>query len=257
VTVFKNGQEYVTMYPAKWFWAKSEQPTTEVAIRRGFAEDVYIVLATHDSATQSVTLDVTIAPLVNWIWVGFGVLALGTLIALLPETAFAFATIKVPSNAATTSLLLLALVLAPAAVFAQTTGQPSDRSALENSLREDIMCTCGCRRSLANCGMHECHGDAAQTTKLKAMIAKGMTRQEIIAAFVKDFGSEDVLMVPPDHGFNRLAWLFPYLAAGFALIGIVVTARRWARPPTHALAGDTGVDPAMNARLDDELRNLD
>jgi cytochrome c-type biogenesis protein CcmH/NrfF len=89
------------------------------------------------------------------------------------------------------------------------------------------------------------------------MLAKGMNREEIIAAFVQDFGSEDVLMVPPDHGFNRLAWLFPYLAAGMALIGIVVTARRWARPATPALAGDPGVDPAMNARLDDELRDLD
>ena len=30
-------------------------------------------------------------PLVNWVWLGFGILALGTGIALLPETAFAFA----------------------------------------------------------------------------------------------------------------------------------------------------------------------
>jgi len=257
VTVFKDGEEFVTMYPAKWFWAKSEQPTTEVAIRRGFAQDVYIVLATFDTASQSATLDVTIAPLVNWIWFGFGILALGTFIALAPDTIFAFASVNVPANAATTTSLLLLALLAPAAGFAQTTGKPADRTELESSLRQDIMCTCGCRRSLGNCGMYNCHGDVAQTTKLKGMIDKGMTREEIVAAFVRDFGSEDVLMAPPDRGFNRLAWLFPYLVAVTALVATIYTARRWARPATHALAGDAGVDSAMNARLDDELRNLD
>jgi cytochrome c-type biogenesis protein CcmF len=257
VTVLKDGQTYVTMYPAKWFWAKSEQPTTEVAIRRGFAQDVYIVLAAFDTANQTATLDVTIAPLVNWIWFGFGILALGTFIALLPDTLFAFATISMPSNAATTSLLLLALVLAPALAVAQTTGQLSDRTELESSLRNDIMCTCGCRRSLANCGMYNCHGDIAQTAKLRGMIEQGMTRDEIVAAFVRDFGGEDILMAPPDRGFNRLAWLLPYLIAVAALAAVIFTARRWSHPSTPAIAGNAGIDPALNARLDDELRNLD
>jgi cytochrome c-type biogenesis protein CcmF len=257
VTVLKDGETFAMLYPAKWFWAKSEQPTTEVAIRRGFAEDVYIVLAAFDTANQTATLDVTIAPLVNWIWFGFSIIALGTFIALLPDTAFAFASVKVPSNAATTSLLLLALLLAPFAAYAQTTGQLSDRTELESSLRSDIMCTCGCRRSLANCGMYNCHGDIAQTTKLRGMIEKGMTRDEIVAAFVRDFGGEDILMAPPDRGFNRLAWLLPYLIAAAALAAVIFTARRWSQPSTPAIAGGAGIDPALNARLDDELRNLD
>ena len=38
------------MTPAKWFFAKHEQePTTEVAIRRGVGEDLYIVLAGYDA----------------------------------------------------------------------------------------------------------------------------------------------------------------------------------------------------------------
>jgi hypothetical protein len=65
-----------------------------------------------------------------------------------------------------------------------------------------------------------------------------------------------VLAAPLDQGFNRLAWLFPYLAAGAALVGIVVTARRWSRQAAHA-APDAGLDPELSARLDDELRNLD
>ena len=44
-----------------------------------------------DLQDQSVTLQVVINPLVDWIWVGFGVLALGTLMALLPEELFGLA----------------------------------------------------------------------------------------------------------------------------------------------------------------------
>jgi cytochrome c-type biogenesis protein CcmF len=259
ISVFKDGQPFATMYPAKWFWQKSAQPTTEVAIRRGFAEDVYVVLANFDTASQTATLEVTIAPLVNWVWFGFGILALGTIIALLPETAFAFATIKVPSAAATTTpLLLLALVLSPGLALAQTTGEVVQKTALQDELEDEIMCSCGgCRSSVKDCPMLNCHGETAQTQKLQAMIAKGMTRQEIIDAFVRDFGSEDILMRPRDQGFNRLAWLFPYVAAVTAFVAVFFAARRWARPATPAIAGGAGIDPELNARLDDELRDLD
>jgi cytochrome c-type biogenesis protein CcmF len=113
------------MQPAKWFFRKHEdQPTTEVAIRRGFAADLYLVMAAFDLQTQSATLHIVVNPLVNWIWVGFGVLALGTLLALLPESSFAFAVSKVPGGAATT-LPLLVLLLLPAA-WAQ--GMPGHRA---------------------------------------------------------------------------------------------------------------------------------
>ena len=80
-----------------------------MAIRRGFAEDLYIVLAGFEVETQAATLHIVINPLVNWIWMGFGVLAFGTLITLLPERAFNFATREVPAGAparrATTTML--------------------------------------------------------------------------------------------------------------------------------------------------------
>ena len=39
-------------------------------------------------------------PLVNWIWLGFGVLAFGTGLALLPERTYSFALGKLPLEAA-------------------------------------------------------------------------------------------------------------------------------------------------------------
>ena len=57
----------------------------EVAIRRSFSEDLYLTLAGYEMQAQAATYKVTINPLVNWIWAGFGVTAVGTLIALMPE----------------------------------------------------------------------------------------------------------------------------------------------------------------------------
>jgi cytochrome c-type biogenesis protein CcmF len=91
------------MYPARWFFRKHEdQPTTEVAIRRSFAEDLYLVMPAYELQDQSMSLQVVINPLVNWIWTGFGILVLGTGIALLPERTFAVALGRVPAGAEVT-----------------------------------------------------------------------------------------------------------------------------------------------------------
>jgi cytochrome c-type biogenesis protein CcmF len=103
IAVSEDGKALGTMYPARWFFRKHEQqPTTEVAIRRTVAEDLYLVMPAYDINDQSMSLQVVVTPLVNWIWTGFGVLVLGTGIALLPERAFAFALGRVAAEASTT-----------------------------------------------------------------------------------------------------------------------------------------------------------
>jgi cytochrome c-type biogenesis protein CcmF len=258
VTVFRGGREIAQMTPARWFFAKHEaQPTTEVAIRRSAGEDVYIVLAAYDVATQNATYAVTINPLVNWIWLGFGVLALGTGIALLPERAFVLAGARLPEGAVTTTLVLL-LLLVPGLAGAQTV---VSRSELRRQLVADIMCTCGgCKAPMNNCPMGAgCHGLKEQSDKLDAYLAKGMTRDEIRAAFVADHGGQDVLSAPIDEGFNRMAWALPYVVGltGAVVVGLV--ARRWTRRDRAALADGPTVpeEDALRARLDDELRDLD
>jgi cytochrome c-type biogenesis protein CcmF len=231
-----------------------------VAIRRGVMEDTYVVLAGYDLATQRADLDLHINPLVNWVWFGFGILALGTGIALLPETVLVPAVAKIPAGAATTGALLLSLLFAPAVRAAQLPGAEGlivERGEVERQLEGEILCTCGCRRPLNNCGMMNCEGHAVQTDKLRKLIAEGKTHDEIIAIFVRDAGGQHILSAPIDEGFNRLAWLFPYLVALAALVAVIASARRWSRPTAHALAGDVRIDPALNARLDDELRDLD
>jgi cytochrome c-type biogenesis protein CcmF len=259
-TVLRDGKEFDRMYPAKWFFRKHEdQPTTEVAIRRGFAEDVYLTLAAFEVDKQTASLEININPLVNWIWLGFGVMAMGTFIALLPEQAFAFAAARVPAGAATTAGLVLALVLAPASAPAQTAEEvrPKERSELQRRLESEIMCTCGCRLAVGTCGMMNCHGRESQRAKIEAHLAAGKDHDQVIDAFIAEFGGQDVLMAPIDRGFNRLAWLLPYLIGIGGLLVIAFMARRWAQPTPATPAGTPDLDPDLQDRLDDELRNLD
>jgi cytochrome c-type biogenesis protein CcmF len=269
VSVFEDGKAAGTMRPAKWFFNKREsEPTTETAIRRRISEDLYIVLAGYEAGPQQAVYTITVNPLVNWIWLGFGIIALGTGIALMPERAYAFAAAKLPEGSVTTMMLLVALLLPAAPLAAQDqsvapasqTVAPTPKSDLQKQLEGDIMCTCGCRASLKDCQMGPtCHGLQSQTPKLEALLAKGMDRDQVRAAFVADFGSQDILMAPLDEGFNRLAWLFPYIVGAIGLAGAVVIARRWSRGSQLAPAGpaDFGDNSELRTRLDDELRDLD
>jgi cytochrome c-type biogenesis protein CcmF len=265
VTVSRGGKTIADMRPAKWFFARHEdQPTSEVAIRRAVGEDLYIVLAGYQVETQTATYSITINPLVNWVWFGFGVLALGTGIALLPERAFAFAAAKVPAGAVTTSLLLL-LVLWPAPSRAQdaNTVAPVERSEAKRKLEAGLMCMCrGCRAPMNNCPMAPgCHGLREQEPKIDAMLAEGKSPEAIRAAFVAEYGGT-VLLEPPDRGFNRLAWLLPYVVGGAGATAIGLVAWRWSRKPADAPAAATSnaapvEDAALQERLNDELRDLD
>ena len=258
-TVFRDGEQIAQLYPAKWFFRKHEQePTTEVAIRHTFWEDLYLVMPAYDVQEQSASMEIVINPLVNWIWLGFGLLAVGTGIALLPEAAYSFAVAKVPAGAVTTSLLMLALVLWPSLARAQgEMVSVKERSPLHRQLESEIMCTCGCKSPMGSCPMRpNCGHYDTQAARLDGYLAEGKGHDAVLAAFVEEFGGQAVLAAPIDRGFNRLAWMVPYMAAAVALVGIVVTARRWSRPAEPA-ASDASTDPAIDARLDDELRNLD
>jgi cytochrome c-type biogenesis protein CcmF len=264
VSIFDDGKALGTMRPARWFFNKREQdPTTEVAIRRGIGEDLYIVLAGYDAASQSATYAVTVNPLVNWIWLGFAVMAIGTGIALLPERAFAFAAARLPAAAATIPLILL-LVL-PRVVQAQHVENAQavmvvPRSTLERELQGEIICMCGTcgRKRIGEC---TCSIAAEMRNEVARLVAEGKSREQVYEYYIAKFGSQEPLASPIDKGFNRLAWLVPYLAGTSGALGLAFVALRLSRrqPVSQSkTAADAATDdPVLTARLNDELRDLD
>ena len=80
-----NEEKFIgKLMPEKYFHRSFEQPVTEVAIRTSLLEDLYVILAGWDEEGTA-AFKVLVNPLVNWIWIGGGVLVLGGLIAFWPE----------------------------------------------------------------------------------------------------------------------------------------------------------------------------
>lgn len=298
VTVFEDGREVGRLYPARWYYRKHEtEPTTEVAMRRRLGEDVYVVLAAYDMSDQSATFQVTVNPLVNWIWFGFALLALGTGIALLPESRFAFLADRAPPGPAVgarsgavatllalalTLLAMVLLVLAFATPARAQVGAPPESYAattpLEADLQRRLVCMCGsCPPfTLADCRCSEppryaAAADGSQQIvaagaefmrgQLREQIEAGRGEREILDYFIAAYGSQKPLGAPLDEGFNRLAWLFPYLVGFGCLVAVGGVAVRWSRRGNPAAgkpeSAPEPIDPELDARLDDELRNLD
>jgi cytochrome c-type biogenesis protein CcmF len=273
LSVFEDGKQIDGLYPARWAYRRHEQePTTEVAIRRTPAEDLYIVLGGFNLADQSATLELHVNPLVNWIWLGFGVMAVGTGIALLPERSFAFAMAKLPAEAAATTsvFILIALMLFGGTTLRAQPGMGGTedtrssfyaRTPFEKQMQHEIVCTCGAcgHQNLAECRKDACGTSHQMRGELAGLVDQGKSHDEIIQWFVAKYGSEEMLGAPIDKGFNRLAWLVPYLVGGSGALMIGLAAIRWSRrPETHT--SDVVAAPAdrdLEERLDDELRDLD
>ena len=267
----EDGVNVGGLTPARWYFFKHEsEPTTEVGIRHTVSEDLYIVLAGYEVGDQAGSFQITVNPLVNWIWFGFTVLALGTGLALLPESAFAYAAETVPAGTATASTVLLAAALtlsSPTAAAAQPLGLQGAQqevnvpaSALEIDLRRSLVCMCGSpgcgKKILAEC---VCAEAAATREELKGLVAEGLTRDEVLRFYIDKHGSQEALAMPLDEGFNRLAWLFPYLLAATAAVALGGALVRWTRQgrEPQLTTGNAQADAEFEARLDDELRNLD
>jgi len=271
--VFVNGKQIDTLYPAKWYFRKHEDsPTTEVAIRRTLAEDLYVVMAAPpEIKDQSASLEIHVNPLVNWVWIGFGIIALGTGIALLPERAYSFATARLPIEAAATSTvaLILVLLLAGAApVSAQHMPGARDehiqssyypRNDLEKQLQHEIVCTCGTcgHANIAECRKDPCGTSHQMRAELASLIDQKKGHDEIIQWFVTKYGDQRMLGAPIDRGFARLAWLFPYVLGATGVVAVGFVAVRWSRHGDANADAPPAVDAEIDERIDDELRDLD
>jgi cytochrome c-type biogenesis protein CcmF len=260
----QSGEVIEQMRPAKWFFRKHEQePTTEVAIRRTIAEDLYIVMPAFEIEEQTASVEVHINPLVNWVWFGFGILAIGTGIALLPETAITFAVAKLPATegALTATMLILVLLLSGGVARAQhvETGQDPRlqlTSPQAKEIAQKLACWCGGCSKLP-VGQCSCAMCAIERTKIDGMLKEGKNEAQILRFYVDTFGGNQVLSEPPNSGSGRVVWLMPIVVGAGGFLTAAYLARRWSRRSAFAGVPAGAEDPEMAARLDQELRDLD
>jgi cytochrome c-type biogenesis protein CcmH/NrfF len=136
----------------------------------------------------------------------------------------------------------------------------------ERAMKE-LICPCGgCTRlNLFDC---DCATAAQLRGKVLEMLAgadlsteesKKKAYDAVLAAFVKEYGGEQVLSTPN----SKLTWMLPALAAVGGLSLLIVVGKRWTKRP-HAAAATTGDKPAAPVeddayadKLDDELSQTD
>ncbi|MBM3263209.1 MAG: heme lyase CcmF/NrfE family subunit [candidate division Zixibacteria bacterium] len=80
-----DGVPSLMVMPEKRFYPLQEQVTSEVAIRTSVQEDLYVVLAELNESLDVATFKIYVNPLVNWVWIGTGLLMLGTMLLFLPD----------------------------------------------------------------------------------------------------------------------------------------------------------------------------
>jgi cytochrome c-type biogenesis protein CcmH/NrfF len=238
---------------------------------------------------------VVVNPVVDWIWFGFMLLAIGTAIALIPESVLERLTVRVPaeqkagagaSGSGIAGLIVWLAVGATAAGLVTGVGErvahaqapapapaatpqmavtdlqpPSPKGADENWLVRNIICQCGsCRHNLLECESDGCAYGARERVEIHNLLAQGKTRQDVIQYYITKYGSQIALASPIDKGFNRLAWLLPYGGAGMAAVLLGFGAFRLAHRPRPIEPAPPTVaenDPDLQDKLEDELRNLD
>jgi len=86
IAVHRNGEYAGDLRPERRVYAASQQPTSEVAIRRRLNEDLYLNFASmSQSDPEAAIIQAYVFPLVSWIWIGFYVLLFGTVVCLIPS----------------------------------------------------------------------------------------------------------------------------------------------------------------------------
>ncbi len=88
--VARKGTQLGLLRAQKEFHPGSDQPTTRVGILGSYREDLYVILNGWEQ-DQTANFKVVVNPLVTWIWIGWYVLAAGTIFAAWPARRPAFA----------------------------------------------------------------------------------------------------------------------------------------------------------------------
>lgn len=122
-------------------------------------------------------------------------------------------------------------------------GAGDDTSGRFSSLGHKLMCRCGCNQVLLECNHVGCTYSDGMRNELMAGLQRGDSDDLVLQAFVQKYGPT-VLAAPTTTGFNRVAWIMPFVALTGGLLLVVLIVKAWnARRAAVAMAA-VAADPA-------------
>lgn len=122
-----------------------------------------------------------------------------------------------------------------------------DEESRFQSLGHHMMCVCGCGQILLECNHVGCQYSDRMRTELMAALDRGDNDDLVLQAFVQKYGTT-VIAAPTTTGFNRVAWIMPFLALVLGLVTTALIVRAWKDRPAPAAPG--GVLPVTGPELD-------
>jgi len=141
---------------------------------------------------------------------------------------------------------VLAAVLAVAAL-AQTASEKPSVDVRRVGAR--IACQCGCKDSVATCSMLECSFSKPAKLRIAQMQSVGMSDDQIVQAFVRDYGP-GVYLAPP----NAFGWVVPYSLAGIGLVVILLYLKsKYQKPKPMTDLGPVEIDDPELAKYKDQI----
>ncbi len=154
-----------------------------------------------------------------------------------------------PANLAARPFLFgfAALLLAFASLaVAQTASEKPNADVRRVGMR--LACKCGCKDSVATCNMLECGFSKPAKERIARMQAAGYSDQQIIDAFIRDYGP-GIYLAPP----SAIGWAVPYIAAALGLLAIWCFIKKYRKPKPLVEVGPAVVDDPALAKYKDQI----
>ena len=130
----------------------------------------------------------------------------------------------------------------------------ADNDARFTDLGHRLVCVCGCNQILLECNHVGCQYSTRMRNELLAALDKGDNDDLTLQAMVQNYGPT-VIAAPTSTGFNRVAWIMPYLVLGLGLTVAAFIVRTWKMRPLAALPGASMTGPAVPGSPDlDDFR---
>jgi len=156
---------------------------------------------------------------------------------------------KLSNYSATFTRRLLQALILTAAVFLFMGAGPNDEARFKD-LGHRMMCTCGCGQVLLECNHVGCQSSDKMRNQLLSALDKGDNDDLILQGFVQEYGPT-VIAAPTATGFNKVAWIMPFVALALGIAFVVYVVRAWKSRPAPALADGIVIPPGNEL---DQLR---
>jgi cytochrome c-type biogenesis protein CcmH/NrfF len=143
----------------------------------------------------------------------------------------------------------LQIVALTASAFLFLAASSASTDARFKDLGHRMMCTCGCGQILLECNHVGCQSSDKMRNELMAALTRGGGNggsgggdndDLILQGFVQEYGPT-VIAAPTAKGFNKIAWIMPFVVLMAGIVFVTWVVRAWKNRPEPALAGGISI----------------